>query len=98
MRNEDPGLVALGLRLRTERIKRNETQATFAARLGVSIPTLRKMESGDSTVQIGHWTSAFGILDRSDEIRSLLATQEDLFARFKNMNTPIRQRAPRKSG
>ena len=35
MRNEDPELVALGLRLRTERIKRNETQAMFAARLGV---------------------------------------------------------------
>ena len=40
-------LSRLGLRLLECRLGRNEPQERFAARLGVSIPTLRKMENGD---------------------------------------------------
>jgi len=47
MQIEDVKLQALGTRLREERLRRNETQALFAARVGVSVPTLRKMEAGD---------------------------------------------------
>jgi len=39
-------LKELGARLRRQRLKRNESQAVFASRIGVSIPTLHKMESG----------------------------------------------------
>lgn len=88
-------LASLGQRLRYERLKRNEPQAKFAARLGVSIPTLRKMEVGDSTVQIGHWASALGILNRNSDINLVLAPQEDLFAKFEKAKMPLRQRAPR---
>ena len=90
-------LGSLGQRLRQERLKRNESQATFAARMGVSIPTLRKMEAGDSTVQIGHWAAALDILNRSDDLKSLLAPREDLFTTYAKVNFPARQRAPRKS-
>lgn len=88
-------LGSLGQRLRNERLKRNEPQATFAARLGVSIPTLRKMEAGDSTVRIGHWAAALDILNRSDDFKSLLAPREDLFTKFNKVNAPARQRATR---
>lgn len=87
----------LGSRLRNERLKRNETQAVFAARIGVSVPTLRKMESGDATVLIGHWATALDILDRSGDVDAILAEPEDLFAKYELMNTPKRRRASRKT-
>lgn len=85
----------LGSRLRGERLKRNETQATFAARVGISVPTLRKMESGDPTVLIGHWATALELLDRAGDIDKLLSVPEDLFARYEQLTTPVRRRASR---
>ncbi len=74
----DAKLKDLGSRLRNERLKRNETQAMFAARIGVSVPTLRKMGSGDPTVLIGHWATSLDILDRSGDIDAILAEPDDL--------------------
>lgn len=88
-------LQSLGLRLRDERIRRNDSQAKFAARIGVSIPTLRKMEVGDSSVQIGHWFAALSVLGREQDFDSLLAPKEDLFTKFEKMNAPVRKRASR---
>jgi transcriptional regulator with XRE-family HTH domain len=93
MINADPKLLKLGARLKAERLKRNEPQALFAARIGVSVPTLRKMESGDPTVQIGYWATALGILDRSGDLDSILAVSEDLFAKYEAINKPSRIRA-----
>ena len=90
-------LHSLGLRLRDERIRRNDSQAKFAARIGVSIPTLRKMEEGDPSVRIGHWFAALSVLGREKDFDALLAPQEDLFARFEKMTAPVRKRAARSS-
>lgn len=87
----------LGARLRSERIKRLDTQAMFAARIGVSVPTLRKMESGDATVQIGNWAAALSILDRLDGIDALLSAQEDLFAKFEQLHAPQRKRVRKRT-
>ena len=89
----DAKLKKLGSRLRAERLKRNEAQALFAARIGVSIPTLRKMESGDSTVLIGYWAIALDLLDRAGDFDLILAEPEDLFAKYETMNSPQRKRA-----
>ena len=90
-------LSALGTRLRAERLQRNETQKTFAARIGVSVPTLTKMEKGDSSVSIGHWATYLRILGREKELQCLLAPQEDLFKQYeKQQQRAIRQRASRK--
>ena len=97
MIHSDSKLSELGSRLKAERLRRNEPQARFAARIGVSVPTLRKMESGDPTVQIGYWSTALGILDRSGDLDAILASPEDLFARFDIMNKPARQRASGKT-
>jgi transcriptional regulator with XRE-family HTH domain len=72
-------LARLGERLRAERLARNESQSRFAARLGVSVPTLRRMEQGDATAQIGHWLAALSLLDRQDDFDALLATRRSLF-------------------
>lgn len=86
-------LKELGARLRAERLKRNETQALFAARIGVSIPTLRKMESGDATVLIGYWAAALKLLDRVADMDGILAEPEDLFAKYEILNSRSRKRA-----
>lgn len=90
------GLRALGTRLREERLSRNESQQAFAARIGVSRPTLGKMEAGDPTVQLGFWVAALDVLGRAKEIESLLAPPEDLFAKYEKTQLPVRQRAARK--
>lgn len=89
----DIKLKNLGTRLRNERLKRNETQGMFAARIGVSVPTLRKMESGDPTVLIGHWIAVLDILDQAGDIDSILALPEDLFAKYELTKAPTRRRA-----
>ena len=93
--NSSDPLALLGGRLRAERLSRNEPQARFAARLGVSVPTLRRMEQGDPTAQIGHWLSALSLLDRLDEFSALLAPRHGLFDVAAAPKT--RQRARRKS-
>ncbi|MDY0302134.1 MAG: helix-turn-helix transcriptional regulator [Trichlorobacter sp.] len=90
-------LSALGARLKAERLQRNETQKTFAARIGVSIPTLNKMENGAATVAIGHWVAALQMLSRTDDIQHLLAPHKNLFMQYKEQQqAPGRQRASRK--
>jgi len=96
MSSIDEKLKGLGARLLSERLRRNESREIFAARIGVSRPTLRKMESGDSTVLIGHWAAALDILDRTDDLDAILALPEDLFAKYElSKNSRTRQRARR---
>jgi transcriptional regulator with XRE-family HTH domain len=88
-------LAALGARLRAARLGRNEPMAVFAERIGVSVPTLRDMERGSATVQIGFWLHALWALDRIDEVSALLAEQESLIERAKRARSPARRRASR---
>jgi transcriptional regulator with XRE-family HTH domain len=85
-------LISLGKRLRILRIKKGDKQAVFAERLGVSIPTYRKMESGHPTVMIGTWIECFWVLDRLGEIDALLQDKRSLFDRVKDQKEPVRQR------
>lgn len=97
MLTEDAKLQSLGARLRDERLRRNETQAIFAARIGVSVPTLRKMEVGDPAVMIGSWSRVLEVVDRSDDWDAILATKEDLFEKYERLHAaPTRLRASRR--
>jgi transcriptional regulator with XRE-family HTH domain len=96
MVSSDVSLKNLGLRLRSERLKRNESQAVLAARIGVSVPTFRKMESGDPSITIGHWVAVLDVLDRINDLNAVLAEPEDLFAKYENANTPPRHRASKR--
>src|SRR5487761_2712501 len=55
-------LSELGMRLKSLRLARNDTMAVFAERLGVSAGTLRAMEHGTATVNIGVWIRALWVL------------------------------------
>lgn len=92
----DERLKALGVRLREERLRRNETQQVFAARIGVSVPTLYKMELGDPGVQFGYWAVALDMMGRVGDLDQLLAPTENLFVKYEQAQKPQRQRASRK--
>jgi len=89
-------LTLLGSRLREARLKRDDTMATFAERLGVSERTVRAMEQGRTTVQIGAWVNALFILEALDPLSHVLETRESLLDRARNVR-PRRQRASRRS-
>jgi len=90
-----PVLQQLGDRLRAERIARNESQSRFAARIGVSVPTLRRMEQGDASAQIGHWLTALILLGRIADAEAWLAPRYSLFDIAAQHEKPVRQRARR---
>jgi len=94
--NTESILQQLGDRLRAERLARNESQARFAARIGVSVPTLRRMEQGDACAQIGHWLTALILLGRIADAEALLAPRYSLFDAAAQAEKPMRQRARRK--
>lgn len=93
----DEKLRSLGSRLRAERLRRNDTQTMFAARLGISVPTLRKMESGDPRVLVGYWLAALNVLDRAGDLDAILAAPEDLFAKYDQVKQSLPRRASRRS-
>jgi hypothetical protein len=67
--------------------------AVFAARLGVSAPTLRDIERGAPTVQIGTWINALWALDALEELSGVLAERASLLDRAREAERPQRKRA-----
>ncbi|MGD8836624.1 MAG: helix-turn-helix transcriptional regulator [Desulfobacteraceae bacterium] len=91
------GLTQLGEQLRKLRLERNDRQSDFAARLGVSIPTLRKLEQGDPTVAIGTWIDAIWLVGRLDELTKVLEPTPSLFDQWERQRqTKTRKRASKK--
>jgi transcriptional regulator with XRE-family HTH domain len=89
-------LSELGKRLRAARIERNDSMDVFAQRLGVSIGTVRAMERGAPTVQIGVWLNALWILNQLDAITHVLEPKESLLDRIRAQEKRPRQRASRR--
>ena len=92
----DDHLKRLGKRLRNARIKRDEVQQRFAARLGISVPTLRKMENGEATVSIGLWAEALHLFGRIDELDKLFEERMNLFEKRDALSLPQRKRASKR--
>jgi len=90
-------LTELGLRLKTRRLARNDTMAVFAQRLGMSTGTLRAMEHGAATVQIGAWVKALWVLDHLDDLNAVLAQKSSLLEQARAPRISTRQRASRRA-
>jgi DNA-binding XRE family transcriptional regulator len=90
-------LRALGRRLRDARLVRNDTMMTFAERLGVSEQTVRAMERGLPTVQIGTWLNALWVLDELKPLGRILEPRESLLERARSERSGRRQRASKRS-
>jgi len=97
-KQQEESLAALGQRLRAHRLERNETMAVFAQRIGVSSGTLRAMEHGAETVQIGAWVRALWVLDRLDDLNAVLIRRQSLLDQVRAPQTRSRQRASRHAG
>lgn len=82
----------LGSRLRAERLQRNLTQQYLAQSLGVTLPTYRKIESGDGSVEFRHVAKALGVLGFSEALGNLIPeTQPEI--RLKDLLAPERKHA-----
>jgi len=73
-------LQSLGADLALARLRRRESLRTWAARLGVSVPTLMKLERGDPGVSAGIYATALWMMGRSAALSTLAAPQTDLGA------------------
>ena len=58
-------LAALGENLAVARLRRRESQRAWAQRLGVSVPTLIRMERGDPGVGMGIYATALWLIGRA---------------------------------
>lgn len=67
----------LGADLAVARLRRKESLKTWAKRLGVSVPTLQRLEAGDPGVGIGIVATALWLIQRDGELRQLAAPEHD---------------------
>jgi hypothetical protein len=70
-------LEKLGADLAVARLRRKESLKTWAKRLGVTIPTLQRLEAGDPGVSIGIVATALWLLQRDGELGKLAAPEHD---------------------
>ncbi len=90
-------LKKLGQRLKNARLELNDPQKEFAFRIGVSIPTLYKMEQGNPSISIGTWIKAMSILGKLNEFDQLIAPHNSLADRYEFLKKiKNRQRSSKK--
>lgn len=86
-------LAALGQRLRAARLRRKLTQALLAERVGVTVPTIRKLEVGDASTSLSVVVRALTVLGLAQDIDSIAA--EDVLGRELQDSELKRSRRPR---
>lgn len=70
-------LEKLGADLAVARLRRKESLKTWATRMGVSVPTLQRLEAGDPGVGIGIVATALWLIQRDAELGNLAAPEHD---------------------
>lgn len=88
-------LRGLGENLAIARVRRRESQRTWAKRLGISVPTLIRMERGDPGVSIGIYATALWLMGRVAALPALAAPAEDKGALESEVRGAVRRRAVR---
>jgi transcriptional regulator with XRE-family HTH domain len=87
-------MAKLGLRLRAERLRRNLPQDHMAKTMGITIPTYRKIESGDGTVEFRHVARALGVFGYADTLGELVPEARPEM-RLEDLLAPLRKHASR---
>lgn len=67
----------LGADLAVARLRRKESLKTWAKRMGVSVPTLQRLEAGDPAVGIGIVATALWLIQRDGALGALAAPEHD---------------------
>lgn len=73
-------LLQLGQNLAIARKRRKESQRAWAMRIGVSAPTLIRMEKGDASVSMGAYAIALWLMGRVQALPEIAAPASDLGA------------------
>jgi hypothetical protein len=82
-------LETLGSHLAVARVRRKESLATRAKRIGVSIPTLMRLESGDPSVSMGIYATALWLIGRDGELARIASPEHDKGALEMNIQEAI---------
>ena len=72
-------LKTLGENIKLARKRRELTQQLISERTGISRVTLRKIESGDAGVSIGHYLTVLAALNLAEDLANV--AQDDEFGR-----------------
>jgi hypothetical protein len=88
-------LAAFGENLAIARIRRKESQRVWARRLGVSVPTLIRMEQGDPGVGMGIYATALWLIGRAQALPELADPKSDRAALEMDVREAVRRRAVR---
>lgn len=88
-------LRALGENLAIARTRRRESQRTWARRLGVSVPTLIRMERGDPGVGAGIYATALWLMGTAGGLPELAAPAADRGALETDVREALQRRAVR---
>jgi hypothetical protein len=70
-------LQQLGADLAVARLRRKESLAVWAMRMGTSVPTLMRMEAGEPGVSMGIYATALWLMGRSGALAVLAAPEAD---------------------
>ena len=70
-------LQRLGADLAVARLRRKESLKTWAKRMGVSVPTLLRLEAGEPGVSLGVLATALWLVGRDTTLATLAAPKED---------------------
>lgn len=70
-------LEQLGADLAVARLRRKESLKTWAKRMGVSVPTLLRLEAGEPSVSLGVLATALWLIGRDATLASLATPKED---------------------
>jgi transcriptional regulator with XRE-family HTH domain len=88
-------LRALGENLAIARVRRRESQRTWAKRLGISVPTLIRMERGDAGVGVGIYATALWLMGRVSALPAVAAPADDKGALESDVRGALKRRAVR---
>jgi transcriptional regulator with XRE-family HTH domain len=70
-------LSRLGADLAVARLRRKESLKAWAKRLGVSVPTLLRLEAGEPNVSLGVLATALWLIGRDGALGTLATPKED---------------------
>jgi len=70
-------LAQLGADLAVARLRRKESLRTWAKRLGVSVPTLIRLEAGEPNVSLGVLATALWLIGRDGALGALASPKDD---------------------
>ena len=88
-------LKTLGENLAIARIRRRESQRLWAKRVGVSVPTLIRMEQGDPGVSAGIYATALWLIGRVQSLAEAADPKNDRSALELDVRAAANRRAVR---